>query len=101
MWLVKFVSGSGIQGYHVLLIGAIKILEDDADEAQEKKTALKLIKFTAYNELILAQKYTVCFQIIEEAKTKANNYGDARLAWTKLSRNFEPTTGSWKENTTQ
>ena len=30
--------------------------------------ALKLINKTAYNELITAQEYTVCFHIIEETK---------------------------------
>ena len=54
----------------------------------------KLLNKTAYNELILAQEDTVCFHIIEEAKTKANKYGDARQAWMKLSRNFDPNTGS-------
>ena len=33
-----------------------------------------------------------CLEIVEESKTKANNYGDARLAWTKLSRNFDTIT---------
>ena len=38
----------------------------------------------------------VYFQIIEEIKTKYNKYGDARQAWMKLSRNFEPTVGASK-----
>ena len=37
------------------------------------------------------QEDTVCFQIIEEAKTKSNKYGDARIAWTKLPKKIEPT----------
>ena len=53
---------------------------------------LKLPNLAAYNKLILIQEETVCFQIIED-KTKANNYGDARLSWTKISGNFEPTPG--------
>ena len=39
----------------------------------------------------------VCFQIVEEAKTQANKYGDTRLAWIKLSRKFDPTTGYFKK----
>ena len=38
----------------------------------------------------------VCLQIVEEAKTKDNKYGDARPAWTKLSSKFEPTTRAYK-----
>ena len=41
---------------------------------------------------MLAQEDTVCFHIIEEAKTEANNYGDAIIAWIKLSRKIEPNT---------
>ena len=33
----------------------------------------------------------VCFNIIEEGNTKDNKYRDTRLAWTKLSKSFEPT----------
>ena len=36
----------------------------------------------------------VCFHIVEEAKTKANKYEDARRAWVKLLKNNEPTTGA-------
>ena len=53
---------------------------------KEKFLHLKLLKFTVYNEIKLVQEDTVCFQIIEEAKTKSNKYGDARIAWTKLPR---------------
>ena len=45
------------------------------------------------NELILSQEDTVCFQIVKEAKTRANKYGGARRVWLKLSRKFDPTTG--------
>ena len=46
--------------------------------------------------MIILQEDMVCFQIVEEAKTKTNNYGGARLVWVKLSREYEPTTGSSK-----
>ena len=86
-----------IKGYHVLLTGDNNIPAGGADKTQEKETsALKLLNFTAYNELILAQEYTLCFHIVEEANTKANIYEDTRLAWTKLSGKFEPTTGASK-----
>ena len=61
------MARSGIKGYHILLTGTKKILADDADETQEKEiSALKLVNFKAYNELILSQEDTVCFQIVEE-----------------------------------
>ena len=91
------MEGAGIKGYHVLLTGAKKIRTDDADKTQEKEiSALKLFNSTAYNELILAQEEMVCFQIFEEVNKKSNKYGDARIAWTKISRKFEPTTGASK-----
>ena len=94
MWSEKFTERAEIKGYHVLLTGAKKIMVDDAKKTKEKEIAtLKLLRLTSYNELILAQEDSVFFQIIEESKKKANKYGDARLAWTKHSRKFEPTTG--------
>ena len=47
---------------------------------------LKLLNKTSYNELILAQEDAVCFYIVEDAKTKANKYTDARQACMKVSR---------------
>ena len=35
--------------------------------------------------MILSQEDTVCFQIVEEDKTKYNNYGDIRKAWMKTT----------------
>ena len=49
-----------------------------------------------YTELILTQKETVCFQIVDEAKTKDNKYGNSRQLWIKLSRKFDRTTGASK-----
>ena len=75
----------------------MKILEDDTDKIEEKEVSeLELLNFTAHNELILAQEDTVCFQIIEETNIKSNKYGDARQAWMKISRKFDPTTGDSK-----
>ena len=62
----------------------------------KKIASLKLLNFTSYNEPILTLKGAVWFQSTEEAKTKDINYRDARLAWTKLSRNIDSTTGVYK-----
>ena len=60
MWSGNFMKIAGIKGDHVLLTGAKKIPADDADETKEKYiSALKLLNFTAYNDLIPAQEYTV------------------------------------------
>ena len=51
---------AGIKGYHVLLTGAKKIPADDADKTKEKYiSSLKLLNFTADNELMIAQEDTV------------------------------------------
>ena len=44
------MTGSEIEGYHVLPTVAKKIPVDDADKPQEENiSALKLLNFTAYN----------------------------------------------------
>ena len=58
------------------------IKEKDVLLSEEKKLQgfyeLKLINKKTYYEIILAQEDTVCFNIVKEAKTKVNNYGDTR-----------------------
>ena len=72
-------------------------MADDADKTKiEGFSEFKLLNKTAYNELILPQEDTVCFQIFEEAKTKANKYGDAIQAWMRLSIQFGSNTGAFK-----
>ena len=74
------MTREGIKGYHVILTGAKKIPADDEDEIQEKEISeLNLLNFTDYNELIITQEDTVCFQIIKEARKEANEYGYAIL----------------------
>ena len=89
------MEGAGIKGYYVLLTIYKTITDDDKDEIQDKEISeLKLINITAYNELIIAQEYTIWFQIIEEENLEDNKYGDTTLAWTTLSINFESITGA-------
>ena len=60
------MTRSGIKEYHVLLTRANKLPADDTDKTQEKDIyALKLLNSTAYNELVLTQEDTVCFQMVE------------------------------------
>ena len=60
MWSEKLATTAIINGYHVLLPGAKKIMADDADKTEEKYiSALKLLNLTAENELVLAQEVTV------------------------------------------
>ena len=73
----RFMEIAVIEGYDNLLTGDQKIPADDTDIIKDKGVSeLKLTIKTAYNDLILAQEYMVCFQIGEEAKTKANKYGN-------------------------
>ena len=98
MWSGKFMARSGIKIYHVLLTGAKKIPADGAYKTEGKGvSALKILSFTAYDELILAQKDTVWFNIVEEAKTKVNKQEYEILVWMKLSRKLDPTIGACKK----
>ena len=82
------MAGTVIKGYHVLLTGAKTISADEKEKRKDKEISeLKVLNFTVYNDLILAQDDTVCFHIIEEAKTEANKCRDARLEWAKISKN--------------
>ena len=57
MWSGKLMARYVIKGYHVLITGAKKILADDADKTEDKEfSALNLLNFTSYNELILSQE---------------------------------------------
>ena len=49
------MARAGIKGYHFLLTGAKKIPDYDADKQKKDISALKLLNFTVYNNLILAQ----------------------------------------------
>ena len=92
------MTRSGIKGYNALLTGDKKILSDESYKTKyEVVTELKLTNKAAYNNLILAQEDMVYFQIVEEAKKKANKYGNARQVWIKLSRNIETTTRDSKK----
>ena len=57
---------------------------------------LKLINKTSYNKIILAQEDMVCFQILDEEKTKSNKYGNTRQACVNLSINFDAATDTSK-----
>ena len=91
------MARSGINIYNVIIKFDKKILADNTEETKSKVVSeFKLFNKTSYNELILSQEDTVCFQIVEEAKTKDNRYRDARKEWMKISRKFDPTTGNCK-----
>ena len=80
------MTRSGIKVYRVLLPGAKKIPADNTDETKLKETSsLKLLSFTAYNQMVRTQEDTVYFHIVEEVKTKSNKYGDGTLVW----KNFQ------------
>ena len=93
----KFIAGYGIKGYDTPLKGDKKIPVYDADETKyEGVTELKLLNNKYYNELILSQKDTVCFQVIEEVRKKCIKYENTIQLWIKSSGKFEATTGNSK-----
>ena len=53
---------------------------------QKIVSGLKLPNKISYNELIIAQEDTVCFQLVEEAKTIANSFGDAKQVWMSFKK---------------
>ena len=66
----KFHGRYGVKGYNTLLTGGKKITEDDTDKTKhEGVIVLEFLKKTAYNDVIVAKYYMVCFHIAEEAKT--------------------------------
>ena len=75
----------GIERCDTLLIVYKKIITDDTYATKyEWVTRLDILNKIAFNGLILSQEDTVCFNIIEEAKTKYNKYGNARQGWMKI-----------------
>ena len=67
----KFMKIALIKGCNTLLTDDNKIPSDEADKTKDESvTALKFINNIDYNEMIIAQEDTVCFQIVEEAKKK-------------------------------
>ena len=101
IWVTKivymngnFMAKYGMKLYHVLKTRAKKILADIVLKTKVKGVStLKLVNFTAYNELILAQEEVLCFQIVEEVKKKVNKYRDARQARIKVSINLSQAQG--------
>ena len=53
---------------------------------QKIVSGLKLPNKISYNELIIAQEDTVCFQLFEEATTIANSFGDAKQLWMSFKK---------------
>ena len=53
---------------------------------QKIVSGLKLPNKISYNELIIAQEDTVCFQLVEEAETIANSFGDAKQLWMSFKK---------------
>ena len=69
----------------------------DTEEYQNKEdTILKQLKKNAYNDLILAQSDTVCFQIVQELVTKELPNVCYLRAWDILNKKFQPITGAPK-----
>ena len=79
MWLIKFMERSVIKGYDILLTGDRETLSDNKGKTRDNRImdALNLLNKTAY-KITLTKEDTLCFQIIEESKTKENKYGDTR-----------------------
>jgi len=82
MWSRKFIATAMARGYKEVLEPKFPNL--DASEADNDK---------AYNDLMLSINDEVTFGIVDEALLTIHPTGDARLAWSKLKKKFEPKTG--------
>ena len=97
MWLGNSMARYGIKEFNTLLTGDNKIpVYYEEEKIYKGVPGPKLLNNTAYNQLIIAQEYTVCFQIAKEAKKKYNKYGNKRQAWMTVLRKIDPTTGDYK-----
>ena len=54
---------------------------------------MKQLNKNKYNDLVLAQDYTLCFHIVQEQVTKDLPNGCALRSWGKLENKFDPMTG--------
>ena len=64
MWSGKFLARSGLLGYDVILRGTVKTPEYNKEENTKEDDILKQINKNLYNDLVLEQDDTVCFQIV-------------------------------------
>ena len=65
MWSGKFLAREGGLGYDIILRSTMKTPADNEEEKIKEDAILKQLSNNKYNELILAQCDTVCFQIVE------------------------------------
>ena len=65
IWSGKFLARAGQLGYDIILRGTAKKPTENLEENTKGDAILKKLKKNAYNDLILAQDDTVCFQIVE------------------------------------
>ena len=61
MWSGKSLARARRLGYDIILRGAVKTPPDNAEEKTKEDNILKKLNRNVYNDLILAQDYTVCF----------------------------------------
>ena len=109
VWKAKFLARARRLKYKDILTGDLKVPNDedckilmaksDKLAKDEKETCMKnrALNEEAYEDLIFAMpgntnKGRVVFKIVHQEKEGDFEDGDARAAWVKLLKKFEPTT---------
>jgi len=82
MWSRKFLATASARGYKEVLEPRNPNIDASTDDNDK-----------AYNDLILLVNDEVTFGIVDEANSVTHKNGDARIAWSKLKKKYEPTTG--------
>jgi len=82
MWSRKFLATASARGYKEVLEPRNPNIDASTDDNDK-----------AYNNLILLVNNEVTFGIVDEANSVTHKNGDARIAWSKLKKKYEPTTG--------
>ena len=109
VWKSKQLAKAGRYGYRDLILGkenipsdadkdvAKAVAEDKRTDDQKKLIANWALACRGYEDLILSMNTTttdgmVAWSIVAHAKTKANEYGDAKIAMEKLEAKYAPPT---------
>ena len=83
-------------GYGITLRVTMKTPNYIAKDKAKEDAILKQLNKNSYNDLILAQYDTVCFNIVEESVTNELPYGSTLRALEILKKKFQPIIGASK-----
>ena len=102
VWSEKFLARGRRRGYKKILTGAEKVpadktVIDTSTPAGKEQERIQEANEDAYEDLILSinavdEVGRVAFQMVKSSKTNDLKDGDARMAWEKLEKKYQPKT---------